>query len=185
MISIEKENVKKIIEKYYKDSPLAYQKIITHGESVMQKALSISKKNTNFSIDLEFIKEAAMLHDIGVILTDAPKIGCFGKNPYIMHGVLGKEVLEKEGFSRHALVCERHVGAGITKKEIIDKKLNLPKRDMIPITTEEEIICIADKFFSKSDNKEKTIQEVQLEMQEYGEDSKSRINKLMKKYSLK
>ena len=59
-----------------------------------------------------------MLHDIGIFLTHAPQIGCHGDKPYICHGYLGRELLEKEGFPRHAIVCETHVGVGLTIADI-------------------------------------------------------------------
>jgi len=55
---------------------------------------------------LGFIEEAALLHDIGIFNTNLPKIGCYGRHPYISHGYLGRELLENEGLAAHALVCE-------------------------------------------------------------------------------
>ena len=69
--------------------------------------------------------------------------------PIFAMGTFGKELLDEFGLTRHGLVCERHVGLGISKDEIVQKDLPLPKRDMRPQTLEEEIICYADKFFSK------------------------------------
>ena len=94
-----------------------------------------------------------MLHDIGMILTDTPSLGCFGQGSYLTHGVKGRELLENEGLPRHALVCERHIGVGLTAEEISSQGLGLPLRDMLPETLEEQIICYADLFFSKSPEK--------------------------------
>jgi len=141
----------KIIQKYYSvDSP-AYKLLIPHSQAVAKKALEIASHVPQLKPDLKFIAEAAMLHDIGIFLTDDRAIGCFGDQPYIRHGYLGREILEKEGFPRHALVCERHVGLGISAQEIITHKLPLPPRDMVPVSVEEKIICLADKFFSKDE----------------------------------
>ena len=49
------------------------------------------------SPDIEFIRTAALLHDIGIFMTHAPKFGCFGDHPYLAHGYLGRELLEREG----------------------------------------------------------------------------------------
>ena len=46
--------------------------------------------------------------------------------------------------------AKRHTGAGLTKKEIIEQELPLPQQDFLPETTEEKLICYADKFFSKT-----------------------------------
>ncbi|MBF0431588.1 MAG: HDIG domain-containing protein [Fibrobacteria bacterium] len=141
-----------LIHKYYPAHSAARDILITHSRAVTQKALNIVKNNPQLKADVTFIEESAMLHDIGIYLTRSPSIDCTGDSPYICHGYLGREILEREGFPRHALVCERHVGTGISLQEIIDQKLPLPKRDMCPCSIEEEIICYADKFFSKNQN---------------------------------
>lgn len=140
----------KIIKKYYDPKSQAYYYLVEHGKLIQKKALEVVERVKHLNPDIEFIKEASLLHDIGIFLTKAPEIGCHGKEPYIKHGILGRELLNKEGLPRHALVCERHLGVGITKKDIIRENLPLPKRDMIPITLEEKIICFADKFFGKN-----------------------------------
>ena len=91
-----------------------------------------------------------MLHDIGIIYCDAPKIYCNGTHKYIEHGYLGAELLRREGFPKHALVAERHTGTGITIEQIEREELPIPERDYCPQSLEEKIICYADKFYSKS-----------------------------------
>jgi uncharacterized protein len=160
-----------IIDKYYKSGSRAYEILIQHGKQVARKALDAAKKVPQLNPDLDFIKEAAMLHDIGMFLTNATELGCKGKNPYICHGYLGREILEKIGLPRHALVCERHVGVGITTKDINKYALPLPKRDMLPVSIEEQIICFADKFFSKNRDslkKEKSVEDIRQYLKPYG-----------------
>lgn len=162
-----------IIEKYYAPRSKAYHFLVGHSEMVADKALRIAKRVRHLNPDSSFVGEAAMLHDIAIFLTDEPAIGCYGSEPYIRHGFLGREILDREGFLRHALVCERHVGAGISKREIEEKNLPLPKRDMLPITIEEQIICYADKFFSKTPEfllKEKPLDKVRQGIAKFGED---------------
>jgi len=162
----------KIIKKYYPENSKLFKVLIKHSEAVAQKALKIAKKFPE--VDKNFIYEAAMLHDIGIIFTYIPKLNPDGKYPYIAHGYLGREILEKEGLpKKHALVCERHMGVGITKEEIIKKNLPLPPRDMIPITLEEKIIAFADKFYSKHPDeiiKEKSVEQIIKDLKKYGED---------------
>lgn len=139
----------------------------------------------HLSPDLEFIKEAAMLHDVGIFLINEPRLDCHGDKPYIAHGYLGRELLEKEGLSRHALVCERHVGVGITLENIEKNNLPLPKRDMTPQSIEEKIICLADKFFSKKELlSEKTIEEIKSEAAGHGPENARRIEELLKIFNL-
>ena len=114
-----------------------------------------------------------MLHDIGMIRTDTPSLGCFGEGPYLTHGIKGREILENEGLPRHALICERHIGVGLTAQEISDQHLGLPVRNMLPESLEEKIICYADLFYSKSPNKRgipKSPDKVRKVLSKYGEE---------------
>jgi uncharacterized protein len=142
-------NVNAIIEKYYEPGSQAYFFLIEHGKVVARKALEVAERMSGLNPNLGFIEEAALLHDIGIFNTNLPKIGCFGTYPYISHGYLGRELLEKEGLIAHALVSERHVGIGLTVKDIVYNNFPLPRRDMTPQSLEEKIICFADKFYSK------------------------------------
>ncbi len=175
----------KIIQKYYQINSKSYQFLIEHSKAVTKKAIEIAKKFPNLNPDLEFIEEASMLHDIGIFLTNAPGIKCFGKKHYICHGYLGREILEKEGFPKHALVCERHVGVGISIKDIEEQKLPIPKRGMIPISIEEQIICFADKFFSKNEgflSKEKSIDKIRIGLSKFGNDKVKIFDEWIKKF---
>lgn len=162
-----------IISQYYTPGSKLFDIMVNHGRQVAKKALDTADQVPHLNCDRNFIKEAAMLHDIGIFLTAWPKKGCFGKHPYICHGYLGRELLEKNQLPKHALVCERHVGVGITKEEIIFHKLPLPQRDMCPVSIEEQIICYADKFFSKNSQlnaTEKSIKKVSKRLEKYGHD---------------
>ena len=159
-----------LIEKYYpKDSDIHYILLI-HSEQIKNKALEIASRNSDLGIDTEFVAEAAMLHDIGIFMCDAPRIHCRGEHHYIKHGYLGADLLRAEGLPRHALVCERHTGVGISLKTIIDKNLPLPQRDMQPVSLEEKLICYADKFFSKTQlTEEHSIERIRRSLQHFGD----------------
>lgn len=162
-----------IISKFYKPGSKLFDILVNHGEQVAKKSLHAASKVPHLNPDINFIKEAAMLHDIGIFLTNSPEICCFGKHPYVSHGYLGRELLEKNGLPRHALVCERHVGLGITVNDILSHNLPIPMRDMLPVSIEEQIICYADKFFSKNGNqspREKDVEDVLKGLEKYGHD---------------
>lgn len=164
-------NPLEILRKFYPENLPVYRILIDHSRAVAHKALAIAAHVSHLHPDTLFIEEAALLHDIGIFLTHAPEIGCFGSREYICHGYLGRELLEKEGLKRHALVSERHIGAGITLREIRVKNLPLPHRNMLPLSLEEKIICYADKFFSKhrtGRTEEKGLEEVRRHMRAYG-----------------
>mgnify|MGYP002589662632 FL=1 len=140
-------NALAIINKYYSEENELKHILLTHSRSVADKALQIAVKHPELHLDTGFLEEAALLHDIGIFMTDASGIQCFGTHPYICHGYLGSELLMKEGYPRHALVCERHTGAGMSLQSIIEQDLPIPHRDMVPVSMEEQVICFADKFF--------------------------------------
>ena len=103
---------------------------------------------------LQFIEEASMLHDIGIVRTDAPGIGCKGSQPYIAHVEEGRKILEAEGLPAHAQVAATHVGlGGLSAEDIRAQQLPLPQRDFLSHTDEERIISLADLFFSKNPQK--------------------------------
>jgi len=143
-------NPLEIIKKYYKEDTILYNILVTHSCDVTRMALKIAKSHPELNLDTKFISEAGMLHDIGIYKTHAPSIECFGEYPYIAHGYLGAEILKEEGLDKHALVCERHTGTGLTLEEIIDQELPIPHRDMMPVSMEEQVICFADCFYSKT-----------------------------------
>ncbi|HEY3307598.1 MAG TPA: HDIG domain-containing protein [Desulfuromonadaceae bacterium] len=136
-----------LLRKYFCDDALAM--ILAHGRVVADLAIDIAKEQGIAGTELRFVEEAALLHDIGICKVQAAEIGLHGKHPYIMHGILGRKILESEGLPEHALVCERHIGVGLTVEDIEAQKLPLPFRIMQPVSTAEQIICFADLFFSK------------------------------------
>jgi len=125
-----------IIARYYEPGSRAYNILVSHSRSVAEKAVAVAENVPHLNPDIEFIREAAMLHDIGIFKTSAAGLGCTGDAPYICHGIFGRQILESEGLFRHSLVCERHVGVGITSDEISFRNLPLPKRDMGPESIE-------------------------------------------------
>lgn len=140
-----------LLGRYFEGETLAI--IAGHGAAVADLALKICRRLGLEEHECRFVTEAALLHDIGVCRIHAPKLGLHGEHPYIMHGIIGREILEDERLPLHALVCERHIGVGLTVADIIDQSLPLPQRDMIPLSLPEQIICFADLFYSKSPGK--------------------------------
>lgn len=171
-----KVDTEKLLEKYTRGNPRLLEILIGHSIAVKDKALSIADAK-HLPVDREFIAEAAMLHDIGVVNVDAPSISCFGSKPYICHGIEGRVILEQEGLPRHAMVCERHTGSGLSAAQIEEQNLPLPHKDMLPLTLEEKLICYADKFFSKSRalNVEKPVEKIIMQMRAHGEEAYRRF----------
>ena len=125
-----------IINKYYPNDDALRQLLLKHSRQVADRCLQIAWKHKELPVDIQFLEEAAMLHDIGIYQCHAPSIYCNGTEPYIKHGPIGGDLLRAEGYPRHARVAERHTGTGLPGYE--------------PETLEEQIVCYADKFYSKS-----------------------------------
>jgi len=160
----------KLLERYFIGETLAI--IVGHGSAVAGLALNVCHKLGLAEDDCRFVEEASLLHDIGVCRIQAPKLGLEVGFPYIMHGIIGREILEHEGFPRHAMVCERHIGVGLTVEDIISQQLPLPLRDMTPRFTSEQIVCFADLFYSKSPGKitmQKSPDQVRTKLARFGE----------------
>lgn len=166
----------KIINLYYPTETELRRILLTHSQDVTNRALSIAANHFELHLDIAFIREAAMLHDLGIFLTDAPSIQCFGKQPYICHGILGAQLLRELGYERHARVCERHTGAGITRQAIQSQQLPLPLQDFLPETMEEQLICYADKFYSKSHlERVRNVEQAAKSLEKFGTDSVQRF----------
>lgn len=167
-----------IIAKYYDSNSPLYHTLLTHSHQVQQRAVAIANENRGaWSIDVPFVEEASLLHDIGIFLTDAPSIHCHGTHPYIAHGYLGADLLREEGYERHALVCERHTGCGLSEATIRRQQLPLPMRCMEPVSIEEQIICFADKFYSKTHlGEELPLDKIRGKMRRLGEESLQRFD---------
>ena len=172
-----------IIQRYYTPGNDDYRVLVLHSRQVADLAVRLGQRliDRGVPVDLEFVEEAAMLHDIGMCRTDAPGIHCHGTEPYIRHGILGRQMLDSIGLFRHGRVCERHTGAGITADEIVSQHLPIdPPRDLLPESVEEKLVCYADKFFSKSrlDEPPKTMDHVRRSLAKFGPDTISRFDEM-------
>lgn len=151
-----------IIDRYYPVGTKLRDIFLSHSRDVATLALEINARLPE-PLNEQEVETAAMLHDIGIFLCNAPSIECRGNAPYIAHGYLGADLLRREGWEeKYARVCERHTGVGLSAEEINARNLPLPHdRTYEPVTTLEKLVCYADKFYSKSgDGKRKTRSEV-------------------------
>lgn len=144
-----------IIDRYYPAGSPLRDIYMKHCRSVADLALEIAAR-CRLPLDPNEIEAAAMLHDIGIFMTDAPSIECHGREPYIRHGILGAELLRSiDAGEMYARVAELHTGSGLTAREICEQDLPLPRKDYLPETLLEKLICYADKFYSKSGSMKK------------------------------
>lgn len=172
-------DVNAIIDRFYPCDNELKRIFLVHARMVTSLALRMADAHPELSIDRQFVEEAAMLHDLGIFLTDAPRIHCTGKEEYLCHGYLGAELLREMGYERHARVCERHTGTGLLKEQILSKGWNLPAQDFVPETIEEQLICFADKFYSKTKflEQERTLDQVVENMAKISPESAEKVRR--------
>jgi len=167
-------------DKYYTEDSAARPILLKHSGQVARLALGINEA-MGCPLDPAEVEYAAALHDIGICLTDASGIGCFGSEPYLRHGILGADLLRAGGAPEWAArVAERHTGAGITPADIAAMNLPLPTdRVLYPQTDLERLVCYADKFYSKSgDMTRKSLERVRASMARHSAQTLERFEAL-------
>ncbi|MDE6484213.1 MAG: HD domain-containing protein [Duncaniella sp.] len=177
-------NYQEIIDIHYPVGTRRRDIYLHHCRQVADKALDIARKK-NLPLDADIVESAAMLHDIGIFLTDAPSIDCHGKSPYIAHGILGARLLRDAGFCDEICnVAEHHTGAGITTDEVVNQHLPLPVKDYLPQSLLERLICYADKFYSKSGKmQEKPLTSVRASLSKISAETLSRFDALDREFN--
>jgi uncharacterized protein len=139
-------------------TPAALDLVYTHCEIVCGIAEQLYSRSTasasastsaSAEIDIDLVRAGSLLHDIGVykLYDDAGNLD--GPN-YILHGILGYELLQAEGLPE--AICRfasHHTGVGITADDVRAQGLRLPPADYLAETAEERLVMYADKFHSK------------------------------------
>ena len=173
-----------VIEHFYPEDNELRRTLVSHSENVRRKALEIADK-CGIPLDLELVSGAALLHDIGIFKCHAPDIFCTGSSPYITHGIIGGKLLREYALEhnldleKHARICERHTGSGLSVEDICSQRLPLPEKDFLPETPEEKLICLADKFFSKSGSgEEKSIEDIRRSFRRFSPSAQERFEEL-------
>ena len=189
-----------LLHRYYPEDNALRRMLLHHSRQVCARALQIVERHPELDANHHLVEAGAMLHDIGIFLTDAPGIHCHGTAHYILHGSLGAQLLRNEAkqlkkekqqeeqlkeeqlqaiqlqeelhfYEALARICERHTGTGLTRQTIIERGLPDPQQDLLPETIEEQIICYADKFYRKSHlERERTIAQTLQSLEKFGDE---------------
>jgi uncharacterized protein len=110
------------------------ENVINHCMSVARyvSEVSLRMRKAGIPIDPRIATNGALLHDIGRSVTHS-----------VRHGVEGARILRARHLPEcYALICERHIGAGITRDEAV--RLGLPPKDYLPVTWEEKVVAHCD-----------------------------------------
>lgn len=188
---MDEQKALEIISFFYPADDDLRKTLLKHSRQVKDKALELAAK-TDLPLDRNLLAAGALLHDIGIRACHAPGIFCLGDEHYLRHGIIGgrflRQYAEEHGLELecYALICERHTGSGLTAVEIAAQKLPLPDQDFLPLSPEEKMICLADKFFSKSgDMKEKNFEAVRRSMAKFGSGSSERFDELWRFFNFR
>jgi uncharacterized protein (TIGR00295 family) len=107
------------------------KEVINHCIAVRDIAVKIAKKA---DANIKLVEIGSLLHDIGRSKTHG-----------IRHAVEGVKIAKKLNLDKSIIrIIECHIGAGILSKDA--KKLGLPKKNYLPISLEEKIVCHADNL---------------------------------------
>ncbi|KKP69341.1 hypothetical protein A2X44_04280 [candidate division CPR3 bacterium GWF2_35_18] len=171
----------KLFQKYSPTQKGA-EDVFLHTTITLQIAKQIVSEN-KLSLNWDIAEKGILLHDIGVFECEkvyGPRV----VKPYIQHAFLGAMILRAEGFSEAIIrMVERHIGLGISKKEIEDHNYPLPHLDFIPETLEEKILCYADKFHSK-DKGFVTFEKREQQYQKFGKGPLTRLYNFKKEFRI-
>jgi len=185
-----------IIDRFYAaGDPELKRMLLKHSFQVLGKAREIMSDpaNDRMVLDPGVVTAGSLLHDVGISKCHAPDIYCFGTEPYIAHGIIGGELLRELGrrngteaeMEVFARICERHTGTGLSAEDIRRQHLPLPERDFRPETPEEKLICLADKFYSKSGTmEEKKPERILRSMEKFGPETIARWHELCREFHL-
>ena len=110
--------------------------MIQHSKKVHANAFDLAVKciKNGYPVEIRVVEVGALLHDMGRAITHQ-----------VDHGVIGAELARSLQLDEKIVkIIENHIGAGIPKNEAAE--LGLPRKDYIPTTIEEKIVCYADKL---------------------------------------
>ncbi len=133
----------------YAPNDIVYDLVYRHCQIVSDIA-SWCAENSQQKLDMDLLKKACLLHDIGSYAFFDANGQNLNERLYPQHAILGSKILQDEGIdSRLTDIVETHVLLGLTKSEIINTPWYLPERDYVPSSIEGELLCYADRFHSK------------------------------------
>ena len=109
-----------LLEKYYEENRGGFEIVLEHSSMVAGKALAIARGLSEPGIDLGFLEEAALLHDIGVSRTSKTPLSMYMAHKGVMVAnipLVPEADPPKELFS---LPPERIVGLTIQPEKLIN-----------------------------------------------------------------
>jgi len=155
--------------------------VFQHCQIVQEIAKQLIKANQTLDINADLVQVGCLLHDIGVYIVLATP-----GTPYIRHGVLGGNILTKEGFPEEiSRFASCHTGVGLSRAEIVSSSLPLPAQDFFARTREERLVMYADKFHSKTNPpKFNKLSSYRKQATQFGVDNVARLDALVREFGI-
>lgn len=172
------------LHRKYAPTQEAFDLVYTHCRIVCEIAEQLmGRPGVADRVDPALVRAGCLLHDIGVYRLYGPD-GRLDEANYIRHGVLGHETLRAEGFDeRLCRFASCHTGVGITKEDIVARRLPLPPEDYVARTADERLVMYADKFHSKSEPpKFLSCSAYRRQVRRFGEDKVARFDELAREF---
>ena len=85
-----------LLYRYYPEDNALRRMLLHHSRQVCTRALQIVDRHPELGANRALVEAGAMLHDIGIFRTDAPGIHCHGTAHYLLHGIIGAQLLREE-----------------------------------------------------------------------------------------
>lgn len=130
--------------------------VLKHSKIISKQCLKVAQRimDSGYEVNLDLVQAGALLHDLAMPLIDKEIVRC-------QHGFMGGKILRKLGYPEVAKITERHYGSGLSKEEIIQNNLPLPRKDFVPKTVEEKIVNFVDRLSNPTAlQKKKLVEEV-------------------------
>lgn len=166
----------------YAPTAEAFERVYTHCHAVCEVAEQLLDRVAP-SVNADLVRAGCLLHDIGVYRLMDPS-GRIDYARYVSHGVLGHDLLAREGLPETLCrFCSHHTGVGVTSGDVRSQGLPIPVADYLAESAEEELVMYADKFHSKSQPPVfLTADAFAAKVRRFGEDKELRFKELVERY---
>ena len=174
-----------IIHRYYPEGSDIERVLRQHAEDVTGLALELVDAHPRWGSTASSSRRRRCSTISGSIRPVRPRSSAQAKLPTSYTATSEPSYLRSLGLPRHAWVAERHTGSGLTAEEIAARAIPLPPGIYTPQCPEEELICYADKFYSKTKlGQRKALERVRSGFSKHGEAALARFDALHQKYGL-
>lgn len=176
------------LHKKYAPDKESLDLVWSHSLIVAKIAEQVMKNHPKLDVDKDLVLTGCLLHDIGVYFVEPcnchPELRKGNEEPYVTHGVIGADIVRREKFPEEvAKIIERHIGVGISKKQIIERNIPLPHKDFVPETGEEKLVGYADNFHSKRP-KFNRYEEIKKRLAQYGEENVKKLEEMKEMFGV-